>query len=142
MTRANASIFALTGFAVWLVGAILFRLGGHVLFESGTWVLLVAALSTAVSVCFLLGATMGWRNAPASSAVTVAVVMALPGLFGVSSDHRTRAKRGGKLRGPGDLRQRSAAGLRAHSLKGDHLAPPFAARLAPRLASVAKLGVG
>ena len=82
MTRSETLIFAATGFAVWLVGAVMFRFGGHLLFESGPWVLLAAAISTAVSVCFLLSATMGWRKAPASSAVTVAVVMALPGLFG------------------------------------------------------------
>ena len=82
MTRSEALIFAATGFVVWLVGAVMFRFGGRLLFESGLWVLLAAAISTAFSVCFLPSATMGWRKAPASRAVIIAVVMALPGLFG------------------------------------------------------------
>ena len=52
------------------------------MFESGPWILLAAALGIAVSVCFLLKATMDWRKAPAAASVTIAVVMALPGLFG------------------------------------------------------------
>ena len=82
MTQRDAVIFALTGFVVWLVGAVMFRFGGHLLFESGSWVLLAASLGTAVSVCLLLNVTMAWRKAPAANAVLVAVVMALPGLFG------------------------------------------------------------
>ncbi len=82
MTQRDALIFALTGFVVWLVGAVMFRFGGHWLFESGPWVLLAASVSTGFSVCFLLNATMAWRKAPAESAVLVAVIMALPGLFG------------------------------------------------------------
>ena len=82
MTRHDALIFALIGFVVWLVGAVMFRFGGHLLFESGPWILLAASVSTALSVCLLLNATMAWRKAHAESAVLVAVVMALPGLFG------------------------------------------------------------
>jgi hypothetical protein len=82
MTRRESTIYALIGFAVWLSGAVLFRLGGALIFESGPLVLLASALGVAASVCFLLKATMDWRKAAAGDAVTIAVVMALPGLLG------------------------------------------------------------
>ena len=82
MSPRETALYAGIGFLVWLSGAVLFRLGGALMFESGPWVLLAAAVGIAVSVCFLLKATMDWRRAPAAEAVTIAVVMALPGLFG------------------------------------------------------------
>ena len=82
MSRNEAVLFALVGFGVWLSGAVLFRLGGALLFENGPLVQAAAALGIAGSVCLLLKATMDWRKAAPATAVTVAVVMALPGLFG------------------------------------------------------------
>lgn len=82
MTRRELAIFAALGFGVWLSGAVMFRLGGKLMFESGPLVLLASGAGIALSVCMLLNAVMGWRKAPASRAVLVAVVMALPGLFG------------------------------------------------------------
>jgi hypothetical protein len=52
------------------------------MFESGPAVFGLCAIGVAVCVCVLLRATMDWRKAPPSDAVTIAVVMALPGLFG------------------------------------------------------------
>lgn len=80
MSARETALYAAIGFLVWLSGAVLFRLGGALMFESGPWILLAAAIGIAVSVCFLLKATMDWRKA--ADAVTIAVVMALPGLFG------------------------------------------------------------
>ena len=82
MSRKEASLFALLGFGVWLSGAVLFRLGGALLFENGPLVQAAAAVGIAGSVCLLLKAAMDWRKAAPATAVTVAVVMALPGLFG------------------------------------------------------------
>ena len=82
MTRREAAIYALIGFGVWLSGAVLFRVSGALLFENGPIVLAAAALGVAVSVCVLLKATMDWRGAAPAEAVTIAVVMALPGLLG------------------------------------------------------------
>ncbi len=82
MTRRETLIFALVGFLVWLQGAVMFRFGGAFLFESGPLVLGIASLVIAAAVCLLLKATMDWRKAPAAQSVRVAVVMALPGLFG------------------------------------------------------------
>lgn len=82
MSARDTALYAGIGFLVWLSGAVLFRLGGALMFERGPWVLLAAAVGIALSVCFLLKATMDWRKAPAAEAVTIAVVMALPGLFG------------------------------------------------------------
>jgi len=82
MNRREATILALVGFGVWLSGAVMFKLGGKFLFENGPLVLALAALSIAGSVCFLLKATMDWRKARLQDAVTIAVVMALPGLLG------------------------------------------------------------
>ena len=78
----QAGLYALVGFAVWLSGAILFRLGGALIFKSGPAILLASALGVAVSVCVLLKATMDWRKAPPAEAVAIAVVMCLPGLLG------------------------------------------------------------
>jgi hypothetical protein len=82
MTRQETTLLALVGFGVWLSGAVMFKFGGKFLFESGPLVLAISALGIAGSVCFLLKATMDWRKAAARDAVTVAVVMALPGLLG------------------------------------------------------------
>ncbi len=82
LSRGQMGIFALLGFGVWLSGAVMFRLGGHLMFESGVWAIAISAVAIAASVCLLLNATMAWRGANAAQAVTVAVVMALPGLFG------------------------------------------------------------
>lgn len=82
MTRREGILFALVGFGVWLSGAVMFRFGGALLFENGPWVLAASALGIAASVCLLLKATMDWRKAPTADSVRVAVVMALPGLFG------------------------------------------------------------
>jgi hypothetical protein len=82
VTPRETTIYALIGFGIWLSGAVMFRFGGAMLFENGPLVLLLSALGIALSVCLLLRAVMDWRKAPASQAVTVAVVMSLPGLFG------------------------------------------------------------
>ena len=82
MTQRETTLYALVGFGVWLSGAVMFRLGGKLLFESGPWVLLASAIGIALSVCFLLKATMDWRKAARADAVTIAVVMGLPGLLG------------------------------------------------------------
>lgn len=85
MTRAELAILALLGFGIWLGGAVTFRLGGGVLFDSGPWVLAASAVAIAITVCLLLRSIMNWRKAPAAQAVTVAVAMALPGLFGCAA---------------------------------------------------------
>jgi len=82
LSRGQLGVFALLGFGVWLSGAVMFRFGGHLMFESGPWGVLISAVVIAASVCLLLNASMSWRGARAAQAVTVAVVMALPGLFG------------------------------------------------------------
>jgi hypothetical protein len=75
-------IYALVGFCVWLSGAVNFRLGGTWLFESGPWVTTVAALIIALLVCLIFRSTLRWRGTSETDALTVAVVMLLPGLFG------------------------------------------------------------
>ncbi len=82
MSRRDAVIYPLVGFSAWLNGAIGFRLGGRVLFESGPLVTAVVAIVIAALVCAVLRGTMGWRKADPSQSVTIAVVMAVPGLFG------------------------------------------------------------
>jgi len=82
MTRRDVAIYAAAGFSVWLNGAVTFRLGGRFLFESGPWVTVLVAVVIAALVCLIFRTAMVWRKAPASQAVTVAVLMALPGLFG------------------------------------------------------------
>ncbi|MEO8927761.1 MAG: DUF5367 family protein [Caulobacteraceae bacterium] len=63
-------------------GAVTFRLGGRVLFENGPLIVLLVALVIAVLVCLAFRLAMNWRKTEPSRAVTAAVVMALPGLFG------------------------------------------------------------
>jgi hypothetical protein len=70
------------GFSVWLSGALEFRFGGRALFESGPLISVLSALFVAAAVCWIFRTTMRWGKARESQAVTVAVVMALPGLFG------------------------------------------------------------
>jgi len=82
MARRETTLYAALGFGVWLSGAVMFRLGGRLMFESGPWILLFSAIGIAVSVCLLLRTTMMWRKAPSHQSVLIAVVMALPGLFG------------------------------------------------------------
>lgn len=75
-------IYSAIGFSVWLSGALEFRFAGGALFESGALVALLSAVFIAVGVCLIFRTTMRWRKSPESQAVTVAVTMALPGLFG------------------------------------------------------------
>jgi hypothetical protein len=82
MTRRETTVLALLGFAIWLSGAVTFRFGGALMFENGPWVLALSGAGIALSVCILLRSIMGWRKTPPAQAVTVAVVMSLPGLFG------------------------------------------------------------
>jgi len=82
MDRRETLILAAVGFGVWLSGAIMFRFGGKLMFESGPLVLALSAIGIAGSVCFLLKATMDWRKLRRQDAVTIAVIMALPGLLG------------------------------------------------------------
>jgi hypothetical protein len=82
MNRRDTIIYALLGMGAWLNGAIGFRLGGPALFESGPLVTAGVAIVIAGLVCAVLRAAMGWRKADRSQAVTIAVIMALPGLFG------------------------------------------------------------
>ncbi|MBA2588805.1 MAG: DUF5367 family protein [Alphaproteobacteria bacterium] len=76
------SIYAAIGFSVWLSGAVEVWFAGRHLFESGAGVTLLSAIFIAVGVCWIFRSTMRWRKAPPSQAVTIAVAMALPGLFG------------------------------------------------------------
>lgn len=82
MPSRDVPLYALLGFLVWLSGAVMFRLGGKLMFESGPLILLASAVGIALSVCLLLKATMDWRKADAAESVAIAVVMGLPGLFG------------------------------------------------------------
>ena len=82
MTTKELTTLSLLGFGIWLSGAVMFRFGGALMFESGPWIVAASALGIAVSVCLLLSTIMGWRKTPADQAVTAAVVMTLPGLFG------------------------------------------------------------
>ncbi|HEX2593001.1 MAG TPA: DUF5367 family protein [Rhizomicrobium sp.] len=75
-------IYAAAGFAVWLFGALEFRWLGGAMFENGALITALAAASIALSVCLLYRSAMRWRGTAMDQAVTVAVVMALPGLFG------------------------------------------------------------
>jgi hypothetical protein len=75
------AILAVVGFGIWLSGAITFRFGGALLFESGLPVLLVAGAGIAVSVCLLLNMVTGWRKTPRAEVLRAAAVLALPGLF-------------------------------------------------------------
>ena len=82
MTTKEMTTLSLLGFGIWLSGAVMFRFGGGLMFENGPWVLALSGAGIALSVCILLASIMGWRKTPSSQAVTVAVVMSLPGLFG------------------------------------------------------------
>jgi hypothetical protein len=82
VTRGSLRNFALIGFLVWLSGAVMFRFGGHLMFESGPLVLTLSALGIAGSVCLLLRSIMTLRKAPIHQSVEIAVAMALPGLLG------------------------------------------------------------
>jgi hypothetical protein len=82
MTTREMTTLSLLGFGIWLSGAVMFRFGGALMFENGPWVLAASGAGVAVSVCLLLSTIMGWRKTPAAQAVTAAVVMTLPGLFG------------------------------------------------------------
>jgi hypothetical protein len=82
MTNRETLIYAVAGLGVWLNGAVTFRLGGRMLFESGPLVVALTGVVIAALVCLVFRATMRWRKAPDDQAVTVAVIMALPGLFG------------------------------------------------------------
>ena len=82
MTGRETTTLAILGFGIWLSGAVMFRFGGALMFENGRWVLAASGAAVALSVCLLLSSIMGWRKVPAAQAVTAAVVMTLPGLFG------------------------------------------------------------
>lgn len=82
MSARETALLALLGFGIWLSGAITFRFGGALMFESGPAWLLGSAVAVALSVCLLLKTVMDWRGLPAAQSVPVAVVMILPGLFG------------------------------------------------------------
>ena len=82
MSLRETALYALMGLGVWINGAVSFRLGGRFLFENGPVVLVLSSLAIAVAVCLVLTGAMGWRKAPASRAVEIAVVMITPGLFG------------------------------------------------------------
>ena len=82
MSNKDALIYAAVGLSVWLNGAVTFRLAGRVLFENGPALITISALVIALLVCLIFQRTMIWRKGKAAQAVTVAVIMALPGLFG------------------------------------------------------------
>ena len=82
MSRRDIVIYAAAGLAIWLNGAVMFRLGGRVLFDNGPILVAVVGIAVAVLVCVAFRATLAWRRGRPSDALTVAVVMALPGLFG------------------------------------------------------------
>ena len=82
LSNRDILLYAALGFSVWLNGALTFWLGGAALFESGPLVTALSAIGIAVAVCLVLRGTMSWRKADPSLSVVVAVVMALPGLFG------------------------------------------------------------
>ncbi len=82
MTRRDTLFYAIAGLGVWLNGAVTFRLGGRILFDHGPPVTVLVAIVIAVLVCMALRVAMGMRKAQDSDAVTIAVVMAVPGLFG------------------------------------------------------------
>jgi hypothetical protein len=81
MSNRDLLIYAAVGLSVWLNGAVTFRLGGCFLFENGPLVSVIVGLVIAALVCVAFRATLAWRKGRPSDAVTVAVVMALPGLF-------------------------------------------------------------
>jgi hypothetical protein len=82
MTTKETTLLGLMGLGIWLSGAVGFRLGGTLLFESGPLVLALVAVGMAASVCLLLKATMDWRKVPVAQSASVALIMTLGGLFG------------------------------------------------------------
>ena len=82
MPRRDLIILALLGFGIWLNGAVMFRFGGAMMFESGPLALLLSAVAIAVAVCLLLRSIISWRKIPPAEAVTAAVILSTPGLFG------------------------------------------------------------
>ncbi len=82
MTAKETTLLGLMGFGIWLSGAVGFRLGGTLLFESGPLVLALVAVGMGASVCLLLKATMDWRKVPVAQSASVALIMTLGGLFG------------------------------------------------------------
>jgi hypothetical protein len=82
VTNRDILIYAAMGLGVWLNGVVTFRLGGRLLFEHGPLVTAAAALVIAFLVCAVFRATMTWRKGAGADAVAIAVIMALPGLFG------------------------------------------------------------
>ncbi len=82
MTNRETLTLALIGFGIWLSGAVTFRFGGALMFESGLPILLAVGVGVGLSVCMLLRSIMGWRKIDGSHALTAAVVMTLPGLLG------------------------------------------------------------
>jgi hypothetical protein len=82
MASRELGLLSLIGFGIWLSGAVTFRFGGALMFESGPLAVAISAVAIAVTVCLLLRSMMDWRKAPIAQSVPVAVVMTLPGLFG------------------------------------------------------------
>lgn len=82
MTRRDMTILSLLGLGVWLNGAVMFRVGGQMMFESGPLALLLSGLAIGLSVCVLLRSILSWRKVADADAVTAAVLLILPGLFG------------------------------------------------------------
>lgn len=82
MSNRDRLIYVLVGLSAWLNGAIAFHFGGRILFESGPIVTGLVGAVIALLVCLVFRATFLWRKGRASDAVAVAVIMALPGLFG------------------------------------------------------------
>ena len=82
LNNRDMAIYAGIGLAVWLNGALTFRLGGVFLFESGPLMTAAVAVLIAVAVCLIFRSTMRWRGTKESEALTVAIAMLLPGLFG------------------------------------------------------------
>ncbi len=82
MSHRDRLIYALVGLSAWLNGAVAFHFGGRILFESGPIVTVLVAAVIALLVCLVFRATFAWRKGRASDAVAIAVIMALPGLFG------------------------------------------------------------
>lgn len=82
MSRRDALIYVVSGLAIWLNSAISFRLGGRILFDNGPLVTVIVGVAVAIAVCVAFRLTMIWRKGRTSDAVTIAVLMALPGLFG------------------------------------------------------------
>jgi hypothetical protein len=82
MSKRDTLAYVLVGLSAWVNGAIGFRLGGRILFQNGPFVVVCVAIVIAVLVCAVFQGTFSWRKGARSDAVTVAVIMALPGLFG------------------------------------------------------------